>query len=103
MTPGMSELALVPGDMQAAAAATESAAGRARGADGAAALATLAGALPGSTTAETAPDLGDAWATGVGEWADGAEGFAAAVEQLTEDASSTDHATAGALLGTGPR
>lgn len=99
----MSELALVSGDMQSAAAAAESAGGRARGADGADALATLAGALPGSTTAETVPELGDAWTTGVGQWADGVTAFGAAVEQLNDDAGSADTSAASWLLGTGPR
>ncbi|GAB3198547.1 hypothetical protein GCM10027062_12970 [Nocardioides hungaricus] len=99
----MSELALVPGDMRSAAATVESAAGRARGADGSDALSTLAGALPGSTTAETVPDLGDAWETGVNGWADEVAAFSASVEQLNDDAGSTDDSAAGRLLGGGPR
>lgn len=62
-----------------------------------------AAALPGSTTAETAPALGDAWATGVGRWADEVVTFSASVERLEADAAATDDAAAGALLGTGLR
>lgn len=94
----MSELALVPGDMQAAATAAESAADGARRADGADALSTLAGALPGTTTAEVVPDLGSAWETGVSEWADEVDDFGASVEKMTDDATTTD-TRAGGLLG----
>lgn len=95
----MSEFALVPGDMRAASQATESSASAARGADGSAALGTLAGALPGTTTAETMPELGTAWADGVSGWSDEVTEFSAAIDQLTADSESTDQTAGGWFSG----
>ena len=95
----MSELALVPSEMQAAAAAAESAAGRARDSDGADALATLTGALPGTTTAGTVYKLGDAWADGVSGWADEVTEFGASVDALTAEAEAADANAAGRFGG----
>lgn len=94
----MSEFALVPADMQSASSAAESAADGARGSDGAGALSALAGALPGSTTADTLPDLGSAWTTGVSEWSDQVDDLAASIAKLTAEAEAADQ-TAGGKLG----
>ena len=94
----MSEFALVPSQMAGAGAAASGAAADARGASGTDALATLASALPGTTTAEIAPDLGEAWETGIDGWAGRVDSFAAAIEATSKDGTTTDGA-AGGLFG----
>lgn len=91
----MSNFALVPSDMAAASGAVTGAAADARGADGSDALGSLASALPGSTTAEIMPDLGDAWESGLNDWSDAASGFASSLERTTQDSTTTDGATGG--------
>ena len=95
----MSEFSLVSGDMQAAASAAQSAADRARGSDGSDALSALAAALPGTTTAEVVPELGSAWQTGVGEWADEVAELADSIERLAADAAATDGSAGSRLDG----
>ena len=91
----MSEFALVPGDMRSASSAVESSASDARGADGSGALSALSGALPGTTTAETMPELGTAWEDGVSGWSDEVVELSAAIDQLTADSESTDQTAGG--------
>jgi hypothetical protein len=88
--------------MRTASGAADSAAAEARGADGSDALATLAGALAGSTTAESAPQLGTAWESGVRAWSAEAQQLSDAIDRLTDDAGSTDSAAASDLLRLGP-
>ncbi|MCW2790978.1 MAG: hypothetical protein JWO76_76 [Nocardioides sp.] len=95
----MSEFALNPADMRSASAAADSAAGEARGADGSDALSALAAALPGSTTAETAPQLGSAWEAGVSAWADEVDSLARAIDDLASDGVRVDSRAGGALHG----
>jgi hypothetical protein len=99
----MSEFALVSGDMQAASAAVDDAAGEARGADGSAALASVAAALPGSTTSEVVPELADAWESGVRTWVQHVQRVADEIERLRQDAGTTDYSAAELILNGGPR
>jgi hypothetical protein len=93
----MSVLAMVPSHMVAASASVTDAAAAARKADGSDALATLAAALPGTTTAEIMPDLGEAWTTGVQGWSADAKAFADSVDGARRDGSATDSAAGGLL------
>ncbi|MCR6031413.1 hypothetical protein GGQ22_08125 [Nocardioides sp. zg-579] len=86
---------LEPSEMGAAAATSEGAAGDARSHDGSATLSTLGSALPGSTTAQTAPQLGTAWEDGVSGWADEVDDLAESTEKLTQDAKETDSGSRG--------
>ena len=90
--------ALVPSDMAAASAAVTDASSAARTAHGADALATLAAALPGSSTAAYMPELGGLWEDGVTGWCDQLDGFRASIEATTRAGTSTD-AGVGGLFG----
>jgi len=93
----MSIFALVRSDMTRAASAAEDSADAARGADGADALATLAAGLPGSTISTITTELGNAWNTGVDEWADGVDAFGVSISSATGDADGTDGSCGGFL------
>ncbi len=93
----MSVLAMVPSHLVAASAAMTDAAAAARKADGSDALAALASALPGTTTAEIMPDLGEAWTAGVQGWSAEAKAFADAVDGARRDGTATDSAVGGLL------
>ena len=95
--------ALVPSDMTAASAAVSDASSEARKAHGADALATLAAALPGSSTAAYLPELGGLWEAGVTGWCDRLDRFRAGIDATTRDGTSTDAGVGGlfgGLLGT---
>lgn len=89
---------LVPGDMAAASAAVTDASSNARTAHGADALATLAAALPGTSTAAYLPELGGLWEDGITGWCDELDGFRASLDATTQDGTSTDE-TFGGLFG----
>ena len=93
----MSEFALVPSHMSTASAAASGASAEARKANGRDALVTLAGSLPGTTTAGIMPDLGRAWETGVNDWSDDADAFAASVDATAHDSVSTDGGVGGVI------
>ncbi|MCW2842746.1 MAG: hypothetical protein JWN22_662 [Nocardioides sp.] len=103
----MSEFALNPADMHAASAAADSAAAAARGSDGSDALSALAAALPGSTTAETVPELGSAWEAGVSGWSEEVDSLSHAIDDLAVDGARVDgqagSAMHGLVGGLGPR
>lgn len=87
--------ALEPGEMTAASAAVTDASSDARAAHGADALATLAAALPGSSTAAYLPDLGTLWEDGITDWCDRLDGFRAGLDGTTHDATSADGSAGG--------
>jgi hypothetical protein len=100
---GAMTFAFVPSDMAAASAAVTDASSAARTAHGADALATLAAALPGSSTAAYAPELGGLWEDGVSGWCDQVDGFCANLDATTRGGMSTDAGVGslfGGLLGT---
>ena len=90
--------ALVPSDMAAAGEAVTGASSEARAAHGADALATLAAALPGSSTAAYMSELGGMWEAGVTGWCDQLDSFRAGIDATTRDGTSTD-AGVGGLFG----
>ena len=95
--------ALVPSDMTAASAAVSDASSEARTAHGADALATLAAAMPGSSTAAYMAELGGLWEDGVTGWCDQLDSFRAGIEATTRAGTSTDGGVGGlfgGLLGT---
>lgn len=94
----MTEFGLVSSHMSAASAAASDAAAAARAASGSDALASLAAALPGTTTAEIVPELGAAWETGIDGWSQSAAEFAESIDTVAEEGSQADSA-AGWLLG----
>lgn len=98
----MSDFAIVSSDMAAASGAAGDAAVDARSADGSDALTTLAGGLPGSTSADVINDLATAWSEGTDQWAEATEQFAASIEATSAEASTTDGDASnlfGGLLG----
>ncbi len=99
----MSTFALQPGHMTTAAEATGSVADDARRSDGSDELAGLAGALPGTTTADVYPELGSAWQTGVQQWSTEVDQFSASLKSMTSDATTTDGSAAGWLMGLNDR
>ena len=90
--------ALVPSDMAAASAAVTGATSEARTAHGADALATLAAALPGSSTAAYLPELGGLWEDGITGWCDELDTFRASVDATTRTTTTTDDG-AGSIFG----
>jgi len=84
----MSEFGLVTSHMSAASAAASDAAADARTADGSDALAALASALPGTTTAEIVPELGEDWETGIDSWSDNVDDFAASIDSATQEGTN---------------
>jgi hypothetical protein len=102
MLAGMT-FALVPSDMAAAGAAVTDASSAARKAHGADALATLAAALPGSSTAAYMPELGSMWEDGVTGWCDQLDRFRGSLDSTTRGGTSTDSGVGSwfdGLLGT---
>ncbi len=94
--------ALEPGEMAAASAAVTDASSEARTANGADALATLAAALPGSSTAAYAPELGGLWDDGITGWCDELDDFRTGLDGTTQGSTGADHQSAdwfGELLG----
>ncbi|MEJ7833216.1 MAG: hypothetical protein WKF79_09895 [Nocardioides sp.] len=91
--------ALVPGDMAAASAAVTDASGEARAAHGADALATLAAALPASSTAAYLPELSGLWEDGITGWCDQLDGFRGGIDGTTQDSTSTDTGVGGLFDG----
>ncbi|MCW2794327.1 MAG: hypothetical protein JWO76_3425, partial [Nocardioides sp.] len=75
------------------------AAGKARGADGADALHTLAAALPGTSVAAYLPELAGLWEAGIRGWADAAEGFADGVATTSREGAATDSGVSGLFGG----
>lgn len=94
----MSEFAFVTADMDGAQAAATTAAADVRGADGTGALATLAAALPGTSTEAALAALAELWESGIRDWAEAAEGFADGVGTTAHDGTATDN-DAGGLFG----
>ena len=90
--------ALVPGDMAAASAAVTDATSEARTATGADALATIAAALPGSSTAAYLPDLGTLWEDGISGWCDQLDDFRGSLDGTTHGTTTADEG-AGGLFG----
>lgn len=95
----MTEFAFVAADMDGAQAAASGAAADVRGADGTGALATLAAALPGTSTEAALADLTELWEAGIRGWAEGAEGFAEGVGATTRDGTATDSGVGGLFGG----
>lgn len=91
--------ALVPSDMAEASAAVTDASSEARAAHGADALATLAAALPGSSTAAYMPELGGLWEDGITGWCDQLDGFRAGIDSTTQDGTSLDTGVGGLFGG----
>ena len=91
----MSVLAQVPSDLVAASDAVTDAAASARRADGSEALTALAAALPGTTTAEILPDLGEAWTAGVAGWSTDVKAFADALDAIRRATAALDAAVSG--------
>ncbi|HXH80992.1 hypothetical protein [Nocardioides sp.] len=95
--------ALVPSDMTSASAAISDASSEARTAHGADALATLAAALPGSSTAAYMPELGGLWEDGVTGWCDQLDHFRDSIDATSQGGTSADDGVGGLfgrLLGT---
>ena len=97
MVPGMT-FAFVRQDMASAGSAIDDASSKARTAHGADALAILAAALPGSSTAAYMSELGGHWEDGVTGWCDQLDHFRDSLDATSRDGTTTDGA-AGGLFG----
>ena len=86
----MSTYQVEPDELRTTASDLRSAATEAPDADAADAVAALAGALPGSSTASVMPELAIAWHEGTRAWASSVGDFADGLDAAAADAEAAD-------------